>query len=158
MSSVPSIEELEQLHSELKLLRQSAVARGKKASDDLRTITDLMRRMKEKEKGKAKAVDKVKRERDCMSIFFHNPSLDSDSLPPDLLICALVFRNPTVPDSLEITVPLNILELPYVVHAPADTPIPVEDSRHGHLPGSKPRMGTNSIPPSARSSVDPRRS
>ncbi|KAJ2927063.1 hypothetical protein H1R20_g9988, partial [Candolleomyces eurysporus] len=59
MSSVPSIEELEQLHSELKLLRQSAVARGKKASDDLRTIQDLMRRLKEKEKGKAKAVDKI---------------------------------------------------------------------------------------------------
>ena len=156
MSSVPSIEELEQLNSELKLLRQSAVARGKKASDDLRTIQDLMRRMKEKEKGKAKAVEKVKRERDCMSIFFHKANPESDCIPPNLFLRSLVLRIPFV--WIHCNVSLVLLEFPYVALAPADTPIPVEDSRHGHLPGSKPRMGTNSIPPSARSSVDPRRS
>ena len=63
--SVPSIEEIEQLQAELKLLKQSAVARSKKASDDLRTLHESMRRLKEKEKGKARALDKVKRERDC---------------------------------------------------------------------------------------------
>ncbi|KAF6758581.1 histone acetyltransferases subunit 3-domain-containing protein [Ephemerocybe angulata] len=61
---IPSIEEHETLLAELKALKKSAAERSKKASDDLRTIQDSMRRLKEKEKGKAKAVEKVKRERD----------------------------------------------------------------------------------------------
>lgn len=44
------------------------LARSKKAGEDLKAIEESMRRMKEKEKGKAKAIDKVKRERDCMCV------------------------------------------------------------------------------------------
>ncbi|KAH6919207.1 histone acetyltransferases subunit 3-domain-containing protein [Coprinopsis sp. MPI-PUGE-AT-0042] len=72
MASMPNIEELEQLQNELKMLRQNAVARSKKASEDLRTIHESMRRLKEKEKGKAKAVEKLKRERD------YTPSLHEE--------------------------------------------------------------------------------
>ncbi|KXN83229.1 Chromatin-remodeling complexes subunit NGG1 [Leucoagaricus sp. SymC.cos] len=62
--AVPSVDDLERIHSELKMLRQRAVERARKAGEDLRTIEESMRRMKEKEKGKLKAVDKIKRERD----------------------------------------------------------------------------------------------
>ncbi|KAG8217119.1 histone acetyltransferases subunit 3-domain-containing protein [Butyriboletus roseoflavus] len=60
--AVPPIDELEFLHSELKLLRQKTLERAKKAGDDLKTIEEFMRRAKEKAKGKAKAIDKVNRE------------------------------------------------------------------------------------------------
>lgn len=63
--AVPPTDELESLQSELKLLKQRTLERAKKAGDDLRTIEESMRRLKEKEKGKAKAVDKIKRERGC---------------------------------------------------------------------------------------------
>ncbi|EAU81851.2 hypothetical protein CC1G_06062 [Coprinopsis cinerea okayama7 len=78
MSSIPSLEEIEQLYSELKTLEAAAKKRTEKASKDLRTITDSMRRLKEKEKGKARAVDKVKRERD------YTPSLHDDARPTHL--------------------------------------------------------------------------
>lgn len=60
--TVPPTEELEGLHAELKLLKQRTLERAKKAGDDLRTIEESMRRLKEKEKGKAKAIEKIKRE------------------------------------------------------------------------------------------------
>jgi len=63
---IPSIDELEQLQSELKLVKQHVSDRRRKASEDLKTIEESIRRMTEKEKGKFKAVDKIKRERDCM--------------------------------------------------------------------------------------------
>lgn len=63
--SIPPTNELELLHDELKELKKLTLARAKKASEDLKTIEESMRRMNEKEKGKAKAIDKVKRERDC---------------------------------------------------------------------------------------------
>jgi transcriptional adapter 3 len=63
--SIPTIDELETLQSELKLARQRALERRRKAVDDVRLIEESIRRMSEKEKGKSKAVDKVKRERDC---------------------------------------------------------------------------------------------
>ena len=65
---VPSIDELEHLLSELKVVRQRAMDRRRKAADDVRIIEESIRRMTEKEKGKSKAVDKVKRERDCMLV------------------------------------------------------------------------------------------
>lgn len=37
----------------------------RKAVEDVRILEESIRRMTEKEKGKSKAVDKVKRERDC---------------------------------------------------------------------------------------------
>ena len=63
--AVPPTDELERLYTELKVARQRVADRGRKADADLRTIEESMRRMAEKEKGKAKAVEKVKRERDC---------------------------------------------------------------------------------------------
>ena len=60
--AVPPTEELETLQANLNELRQLALERGKKADDDLRTIEESMRRLKEREKGKAKLVEKMKRE------------------------------------------------------------------------------------------------
>lgn len=62
---VPPTVDLESLEAELKAYKQAALARSKKAGEDIKTIDESMRRMKEREKGKAKAVEKVKRERDC---------------------------------------------------------------------------------------------
>ncbi|KAF8955561.1 histone acetyltransferases subunit 3-domain-containing protein [Flammula alnicola] len=62
--AVPPIDELEKLQSELRSAKQKALERGRKAEEDLRTIEESMRRMTEKEKGKFKAIDKVKREPD----------------------------------------------------------------------------------------------
>lgn len=66
--SIPPTPELEQLHDELQELKKISLARAKKAGDDLKAIEESMRRMKEKEKGKARAV--VKRERDCTCLSF----------------------------------------------------------------------------------------
>jgi transcriptional adapter 3 len=63
--TVPPTDELEVLQAELTLLRQKSLERAKKAGEDLKTIEESMRRIKEREKGKAKAVEKVKRERGC---------------------------------------------------------------------------------------------
>ncbi|KAI9453739.1 hypothetical protein F5148DRAFT_985423 [Russula earlei] len=60
--AVPQTEELEALQADLNELRQQILERAKKADDDLRTIEESMRRLKEKEKGKAKAVEKMRRE------------------------------------------------------------------------------------------------
>ncbi|EPQ50614.1 hypothetical protein GLOTRDRAFT_141416 [Gloeophyllum trabeum ATCC 11539] len=79
--SVPPTDVLEELHSELKLLKTKALERAKKAEYDLRFIEESMKRMKEKEKGKAKAVDKVKKERDFTPIPAEEPKLPQ-SLPP----------------------------------------------------------------------------
>jgi transcriptional adapter 3 len=68
--NVPPTDELEALQAELKSLKQSSMERARKAREDLKTIEESMRRMKEKEKGKAKATDKVKHERDCESNLF----------------------------------------------------------------------------------------
>ena len=67
--TVPPTEDLEALHAELKVLRERTLERAKKAGDDIRTIEESMRRMKEKEKGKAKALEKVKKERACEFTF-----------------------------------------------------------------------------------------
>ncbi|KAF8061748.1 histone acetyltransferases subunit 3-domain-containing protein [Lyophyllum atratum] len=72
--SIPPTNDLELLHDELRELRKMSLARSKKAGEDLKAIEESMRRMKEKEKGKAKAIDKVKRERDF------TPSLDVDDV------------------------------------------------------------------------------
>lgn len=61
--AIPLVDELEALQTELKLLRQRTLERAKKAGDDLRRIEESMRRLKEREKGKGKAIEKVKKER-----------------------------------------------------------------------------------------------
>jgi len=65
--AVPPTEELETLQIDLIELRRLTLERAKKADDDLRTIEESMRRLKEKEKGKAKLVEKMKRE--CALLF-----------------------------------------------------------------------------------------
>lgn len=67
--AVPATDELEQLHAELTSFKQKSLERAKKASDDMRAIEESMRRLKEKEKGKAKALQKVERERGCACYF-----------------------------------------------------------------------------------------
>ncbi|KAF7305229.1 Chromatin-remodeling complexes subunit ngg1 [Mycena kentingensis (nom. inval.)] len=54
---VPSVDELESLQEELKVLKARTLERAKKAGEDLKTIEDTMRKLKEREKGKAKAKD-----------------------------------------------------------------------------------------------------
>lgn len=108
--SIPPTPELEQLHDELQELKKISLARAKKAGDDLKAIEESMRRMKEKEKGKARAV--VKRERDYTPL-------------------------PDVDDSKSVA------------------------SVHSLTHPAKSRLSSHtvtSLPPSARSSVDPRRS
>lgn len=61
----PPTDELEALHAELNALKQKTLERARKAGNDLKTIEESMRRLKEKEKGKSKAVDKIKKERAC---------------------------------------------------------------------------------------------
>src|SRR6266702_6045519 len=63
--TVPLTEELEALQTDLIELRQHTLERAKKADDDLRTIEESIRRLKEREKGKAKAVERTKRECAC---------------------------------------------------------------------------------------------
>jgi transcriptional adapter 3 len=63
---VPPTEELEALQSELIELRQHTLERAKKADEDLRTIEESMKKLKEREKGKARLVERTKRE--CMLI------------------------------------------------------------------------------------------
>ncbi|KAG2040278.1 histone acetyltransferases subunit 3-domain-containing protein [Suillus americanus] len=70
--TVPSTDDLETLQAELRCLRQKSLERAKRAGEDLKTIEESMRRIKEREKGKAKAVEKVKRERPF------TPALDGD--------------------------------------------------------------------------------
>jgi transcriptional adapter 3 len=69
--AVPPTEELEALQADLIELRRHTLERAKKADDDLRTIEESMRRLKEKEKGKAKVVEKMKRE--CAFIVVTSP-------------------------------------------------------------------------------------
>lgn len=69
---IPPIEDLEALQAELKLLQQKAYERAKKAGNDLKAIEESLRRMREKEKGKARAVEKVRKDR------AHTPSVNGD--------------------------------------------------------------------------------
>jgi transcriptional adapter 3 len=67
--AVPPTDDLNILHEELKMLKHKTLERAKKAGEDLRTIEESMMRMKEREKGKGKAVDKAATEREC-GLFF----------------------------------------------------------------------------------------
>ncbi|EJD06223.1 uncharacterized protein FOMMEDRAFT_166470 [Fomitiporia mediterranea MF3/22] len=71
---VPSLEELKSTTDELNELKRRAVERARKAAEDLKIIEQEMRRMREIEKGKAKALphNRIKRESS------RTPSLDQD--------------------------------------------------------------------------------
>ena len=64
--AVPQTDELILLQKELQEFKEKSIERAKKAGDDIRAIEESMRRIKEKEKGKAKAIQKVERERTCV--------------------------------------------------------------------------------------------
>jgi len=66
--AVPPTEELEALQADLIELRRHTLDRAKKADDDLRAIEESLRRLKEREKGKAKVIKKMKRE--CASLLW----------------------------------------------------------------------------------------
>lgn len=70
----PSVDELEAAQTELRHLKQQALERAKKAAGDLKIIENEMKKMREMEKGKARAlpaaVQKVKREPSCMYLFY----------------------------------------------------------------------------------------
>jgi transcriptional adapter 3 len=86
--NVPPTDELEALHAELKSLKQKSLERARKAGEDLKTIEESLRRMKEKEKGKAKATEKVKHERDCESILtVPRIQISHQRLPVNSLLC-----------------------------------------------------------------------
>jgi transcriptional adapter 3 len=62
--SAPSTNDLEILQDELKALQQRTLERARKAGNDIRLIEQSMRRIKEREKGKQKVTDRIKKERD----------------------------------------------------------------------------------------------
>ncbi|KAI6021149.1 hypothetical protein EDC04DRAFT_2733771 [Pisolithus marmoratus] len=61
--TVPPTDDLDTLYNDLKLLRQKSMERAKRVGEDLKTLDESMRRMKEKVRGKAKAVEKTNWER-----------------------------------------------------------------------------------------------
>ena len=73
--AIPPTDELEKLYKELELAKEKALERSKKASDDLKTIEESIRRMTEREKGKFKASDKIKRERDCAYLLINDSDI-----------------------------------------------------------------------------------
>ena len=161
--AIPPIDELEQLQAELKLIKQRTLERAKKAGEDMKTIEESMRRMKEKEKGKARAIDKVKRERDSRSLFCPQDAClaSSDRVrlyqpqPHNVLAC--VFK--TFRQFVHST-PLFTCRTGECAHT--DTPMPDSDeSRSPYSVSSKLRATPHPAVPlpssSSRSSVDPRR-
>src|ERR1700731_4093839 len=64
-AAMPPLDDLVALQQQLAAAQERSLERARKAEDDLRTIQESIRRMKQREKGKAKAVENVKRERDC---------------------------------------------------------------------------------------------
>jgi len=63
---MPATSDLKALQEELEELKRMSLARSKKAGEDMKAIKESMRRMMEREKGKAKALDKIKRECTCI--------------------------------------------------------------------------------------------
>jgi transcriptional adapter 3 len=62
---IPPTDELEAVQNELRQLKQKSLERAKKADGDLKAIEFAIKKLREKEKGKAKAIPKVKREPSC---------------------------------------------------------------------------------------------
>jgi hypothetical protein len=71
IDAVPSVEELEHLQSELVILKQRTLERARKAAADLRTMQETVGRARERERAKARAPEKIKRERD--GVYYHSP-------------------------------------------------------------------------------------
>jgi transcriptional adapter 3 len=63
--AVPSNDELEAAQAELRVRQQGALDRIRKADGDWKAIEESLRRIKEREKGKAKATERIKKERGC---------------------------------------------------------------------------------------------
>ena len=63
--AVPPIDELEAVHAELRALKQKSLERARKAEGDLRVLEGAIKKVRDLERGKAKAHSKVKRESSC---------------------------------------------------------------------------------------------
>lgn len=68
--TIPPTDELEAAQNELKSLKQKSLERAKKADGDLKAIETAIKKLREREKGKAKAIAKVKREPSCTCNWF----------------------------------------------------------------------------------------
>lgn len=66
--AVPPTEDLESAYAELEMLRKLSAETFRKVGEDRKSMMESLRRMIDKEKGKAKVIEKVKRERDCTCI------------------------------------------------------------------------------------------
>ena len=63
--SIPGIYDLELRLEALETMRLEHIERKKQAQENLRAGEEEIRRIKEREKGKSKAVEKIKHERNC---------------------------------------------------------------------------------------------
>ncbi|KZT03474.1 uncharacterized protein LAESUDRAFT_333434 [Laetiporus sulphureus 93-53] len=98
--TVPPTDELQVLVGELQLVKQKALERAKKAGEDLKIIEESMRRLKEREKGKAKAAEKFTRERGFTPLpNGEETRLSVQPQPP--------ISRPRVPPAPPISVPLT---------------------------------------------------
>jgi transcriptional adapter 3 len=69
-STLLATDELELRLEALRKLKLKHLERSKHAAENLRASEDEIRRIREKEKGKSKAIEKIKRERDCAYFFW----------------------------------------------------------------------------------------
>ncbi|KAF9546894.1 hypothetical protein CPC08DRAFT_699869 [Agrocybe pediades] len=78
---VPAYQDLQELCVQLAKAKQAALDRAQKAEEGLKTIDESYRRLSEKEKGKFKAVEKIKRERDFTPLPDGDDSRSSSAYP-----------------------------------------------------------------------------
>ena len=110
--TVPPTDELERLQDELRLAKEKALERSRKANDDLKTIEESIRRMTEREKGKFKATDKIKRERDCTYMLI-NHFVKERNLTCGLVRAYLDFRQP---EYAQRSRPVSMQTPPFPMH------------------------------------------
>lgn len=66
--AVPWIDELELRYDALLKLKSKHLERARHAMDNMRASEEEIKRIKDREKGKARAIEKIKRERDCACV------------------------------------------------------------------------------------------
>ncbi|KAH8114204.1 histone acetyltransferases subunit 3-domain-containing protein [Phellopilus nigrolimitatus] len=102
--AVPSVDELEATQAELKQIKQLTLERARKAAGDLRIIESEMKKMRDLEKGKARALPphKVKREPS------YTPSLDQEerSFSPSVPSTSVGAPSSSAVPVINVTTPL----------------------------------------------------
>lgn len=68
---VPYTDELEARYEALVRLKSKQVERSKLAAENIRACEEDIKRIKERERAKVRAVEKIKRERDCTYFLIH---------------------------------------------------------------------------------------